>query len=305
MVERNRLLDLFTHGILILAVVIVTFPIYYAFVASTQSLEEVQRVPMSMIPSTHFLENFDQALIRGDLGRVLLNSLIMSLGVVAGKIAISVLSAFAMVYFRFPLRMTAFWLIFVTLMLPVEVRILPTYQVAVNVLAPLQWTWDALHIQQLLAQGGWKVSVRLEWSLLDSYWGLILPLIASATATFLYRQLFMTMPDQLTEAAKLDGAGPLQFFRYILWPMSYSNTAALVVILFIYGWNQYLWPLLITTDPHMVTGVIHVRRLIPAPNEPQIWNIVMAASLLILMPPLLVVVLMQRWIVKGLVESEK
>ena len=305
MVERNWLLDFVTHAILILAIVVVTFPILYALIASTKTANEVQRVPMSLVPGNRLVENMGEALTKGNLGRVLLNSVIMSVAIVVGKIAISILSAFAIVYFRFPLRQTTFWLIFVTLMLPVEVRIIPTYQVAVNVLQPLQWTWDFLHLQQLLQLGGWRVKVAFQWSLLDSYSGLVLPLVASATATFLYRQFFLTIPDQLAEAAKLDGAGPMQFFWYILLPMSSTSTAALVVILFIYGWNQYLWPLLVTTDPNMMTGVIYIRRMMPAPSDPQIWNIVMADSLLVLLPPMIVVVAMQRWFVQGLIEGEK
>ncbi len=203
------------------------------------------------------------------------NSFIMAMVIAVGKIVISLMSAFAIVYFRFPLRMLAFWLIFLTLMLPVEVRIVPTYQVIANL------------------------------GMLNSYAGLTIPLIASATATFLYRQLFLTIPDELAEAARVDGAGPWRFFRDILEPMSRTNTAALFVILFIYGWNQYLWPLLITTDPEYYTVVMGIQRLAQAADSDPFWNLVMATALLAMLPPVLVTILMQRWFVKGLIESEK
>jgi sn-glycerol 3-phosphate transport system permease protein len=194
---------------------------------------------------------------------------------VADLIAISILSAYAIVYFRFPLRMACFWTIFLTLTLPVEVRILPTFKVVADL------------------------------RLLNSYAGLTIPLIASATATFLFRQFFLTVPDELLEAARIDGAGPLRFFWSILLPLSRTNIAALVVILFIYGWNQYLWPLLITTDEGMYTIVMGIKRMITVADQAAQWNLAMAAVVLALLPPVAVVVLAQRWFVKGLIEPEK
>jgi sn-glycerol 3-phosphate transport system permease protein len=201
--------------------------------------------------------------------------------------------------------MTAFWLIFITLMLPVEVRIVPTYDVAANLLKPINWIENALFIPDITAWLGHPYSFKLELNLLNTFPGLIMPLIASATATFVFRQFFMTIPDELCEQAKIDGAGPMRFFWSIMVPMSRTNIAALVVILFVYGWNQYLWPLLVTTDPHMNTAMIMLRQMMPGPNDPQTWNLVMAAALMILIPPALVVITMQRWIVKGLIEGEK
>lgn len=222
------------------------------------------------------------------------NSLVMALGITVGKIAISLLSAFAITYFDFRLRQVSFWLIFVTLMLPVEVRILPTFEVAANAFLPITKLTHLLGFE-----------INLNWSLLDSYSGLILPLIASATATFLFRQFFLTIPDELCEAAKIDGATPMQFFRKILFPLSKTNIAALFVITFVYGWNQYLWPLLITTQKNMQTAVMGIQAMIPTADEVPEWNTAMAASLLVMLPPLIVVLLMQRWFVKGLVEKEK
>jgi sn-glycerol 3-phosphate transport system permease protein len=305
MVDRNPVLDTITHVILILAVLTVGFPIYYAVVASTLTLEEVSRAPMPLIPGDQFMVNMQAALAKGNILRVLLNTFIMAAGVTVGKIAISILSAFSVVYFNYRGRMFAFWLVFVTLMLPVEVRILPTYEVATNLLAPLQWLLDALQITKLGAVFGYKIQIGLQLSIVDTYAGLIMPLVASATATFVFRQFFLTVPDELCEQAKIDGAGPMRFFWSILAPMSRTNMAALVVILFVYGWNQYLWPLLVTTDANMRTAMIGVRYLMPGPNDPQIWNVVMAAALMVLAPPAIVVMVMQRWFVKGLIEGEK
>ncbi len=282
MVERRPWLDVFSHGVLIAGVAVVAFPVYVAFVASTLSLDETLAVPMQLVPGSHLIENYAGALFHGSsqgsgapVYRMLLNSLVMALAIAIGKIAISILSAFAIVYFRFPLRSIFFWMIFVTLMLPVEVRILPTYKVVAD-----------LH-------------------LIDSYTGLTLPLIASATATFLFRQFFLTVPDELAEAARMDGAGPMRFFVDVIVPLSKTNIAALFVIMFIYGWNQYLWPLLITTREDMYTTVIGIKRMIPGGDAATEWDRVMATAILAMLPPAAVVLLMQRWFVKGLVDSEK
>ena len=230
----------------------------------------------------------------------------MAAGIAAGKIVLSILSAFAIVYFRFPGRMVAFWAIFASLMLPVEVRIVPTYEVVANVLTPFAWLARVLGSGAAfagLADPG--SSLTLRWSLLNSYSGLILPLVASATATFLFRQVFLTVPGELVEAAQLDGAGPLRFLWQILAPLSVTNAAALGVILFVYGWNQYLWPLLVTTDPEMSTVVLGVTRLMPSMDSTPEWNVVMAAALVATLPPIAVVLLLQRWFIRGLVEPDK
>jgi len=282
MVENRRFGTWLAHAVLLLGVLVVALPIWVAFSASTHTLSEVVQAPMPLWPGTRLIENYTAALTSGTrqlsntpVGLLLLNSLVMAVGVAVGKIAISILSAFAIVYFRFPLRMLVFWTIFLTLMLPVEVRILPTYSVVAGL------------------------------GLLNSYTGLILPLIASATATFLFRQFFMTIPDELAEAARIDGAGPMKFFKDMLLPLSRTNMAALFVILFIYGWNQYLWPLLITTQADMSTVVIAIGRMIKVSDDAIDWPVVMAIVMLALVPPVLVVVLMQRLFVRGLVETEK
>ncbi|QDQ89121.1 sn-glycerol-3-phosphate ABC transporter permease UgpE [Alcaligenaceae bacterium SJ-26] len=282
MVERRPWLDRLSHLILILGVVIVAFPLYVAFVASTQSLEQVRQVPLSLWPGTHMVENYLQALSGGStvgssapVGRMMWVSLVMAMVIAVGKIAISLLSAFAIVYFRFPGRHFFFWMIFVTLMLPVEVRIAPTYQVVADL------------------------------GMLNSYAGLTIPLIASATATFLFRQFFLTVPDELVEAARMDGAGPMRFFRDILLPLSRTSIAALFVIQFIYGWNQYLWPLITTTSEDMYPVVIGIKRMIAGGDAATEWNLVMATAILAMLPPALVVLLMQRWFVKGLIDTEK
>jgi sn-glycerol 3-phosphate transport system permease protein len=294
MVERTRTLDIACHGLLILGGLLVCLPIYFAFVVGSHTVGDVLAVPPPWLPGDRFFENAATAWQKGNLGRLLFNSLVVAVGITVGKIAVSLLSAFAISYFRFRYRMTAFWLIFASLMLPVEVRILPTYEAVTNVALPLQWLFDWLGVE-----------ITLEWNMMNSYGGLILPLIASATATFLFRQFFLTVPEELCEAARIDGASPLHFFRHVLLPLSVSNMVALSIILFLYGWNQYLWPLLFTTDKDMATAVIGLKHLIPQSDAEPAWNVAMNAALLVMLPPALVVVALQRWLVKGLVDSGK
>jgi sn-glycerol 3-phosphate transport system permease protein len=282
MVEHKGLSSLVPYFVLTLGVAIIAFPVYLCFVGSTHPQAVIANGNMPLLPGPLFFETYYTTLFVGTSGttrepvaQMLLNSFVMASTIALGKIAISIISAFAVVYFKFPFRMAAFWLIFITLMLPVEVRIYPTYKIAAD-----------LH-------------------LLDSYAGLTVPLIASATATLFFRQFFMTIPDELIEASKLDGAGPLRFFWDTLLPLSRTNIAALFVILFIYGWNQYLWPLLITTRDDMQTIVIGIKKMIVTSDALTEWNIVLATAMLAMLPPVMVVVLMQRWFVKGLVETEK
>ncbi len=282
MVENRPMVTLISHIVLILGVLTIAFPIWITFVAATHDAVRMVQIPLPLWPGGMFFENLEQALLKGiegatglGVGFMLLNSLVMALMIACGKIAISLLSAFAIVYFRFPFRMGFFWMIFITLMLPVEVRIIPTFEVVANL------------------------------GMLNTYWGLSIPLIASATATFMFRQTFLTIPDELLEAARIDGAGPMQFFKDILLPMSRTNIAALFVILFIYGWNQYLWPLLVTTDRDMYTIVMGIKQLLEAAEQAPEWNIIMMTTLLAMLPPVAVVVFMQKLFVKGLTETEK
>ena len=282
MVENEGLRRYVAHAILWIGIAIVAFPVYLAFVASTQDNAVIANGQMSLRPGGHFIETYYKTLFVGSsgttrepVGMMLLNSLIMALSIALGKIAISILSAYAIVFFRFPFRMTVFWIIFITLMLPVEVRIYPTYKIAADL------------------------------NLLDSYSGLALPLIASATATLLFRQFFMTVPDELLEASRIDGAGPFRFFKDTLLPLSRTNMAALFVILFIYGWNQYLWPLLITTRDDMQTIQVGIRKMIVTSDALTEWPIVMATAILAMLPPVFVVIVMQKLFVRGLVETEK
>ncbi|MCP4719991.1 MAG: ABC transporter permease subunit [Desulfobacteraceae bacterium] len=306
MVEKTPILDFFTYAFLILGIFIVGFPILYSLIAATLPLDEVSRVPMPLIPGDQFMVNLKEAWTRGDLGTQILNSFVMASGITLGKICVSMIGAFSIVYFDYKFRVVAFASVFCTLMLPVEVRILPTYEMAANVLRPLQAMWDFLHLNGLISWvSGHDIVVNLNWSLLDSYTGLVLPLVASATCTFLFRQFFLTVPEELCEAAKLDGASPMMFFRKILLPLSKTNIAALVVIEFVYGYNQYLWPLLVTTNPKMTTAVIGLQNLIPQADDLPEWNIALCAALLVMLPPILVVLFMQRWFVKGLIEKEK
>lgn len=298
MVERTRVLDVITHGLVIVSIALMVFPVYLAIVAATHDVTTVNRLPMPLTPGGEFTGNLAAAWQKGDLGLQLFNTMVQAGGIAVGKIAISLLSAFAIVFFRFPFRMLAFWLIFVSIMLPIEVRIVSTYEVAANALTPLVWLADLVGLHNIFV-------LDVKVSLLNSYWGLILPIIASATATFLFRQFFLTVPDELVEAAKMDDAGPMRFFFDIVLPLSRTNIAALGVIMFLVGWNQFLWPLLITTSDEYRTAIIGLAQLMPGPDSLPEWNIAMAAALIVMAPPIIVVAVLQRLFVKGLVAQEK
>ncbi len=305
MIERSPVFDFLTYLAMVFGAVLVVIPFWVTFVAGSQSLQEVSQVPISLIPSSHLWENLSAAWARADLGPKLLNSFIVAVGVTVGKIVLASLSAFAIVFFNFRARMICFWLIFVTLMLPLEVRIVPTYAIAANALLPFQVILDALGISWLV-QSVSGLQLTLNWNLLNSYTGLILPLVATATGTFLFRQFFMTIPDELVEASKMDGARPIEFLVDVLIPLSRTNMLALATIMFVSSWNQYLWPLLITTDrANFGTVVMQLKALIPAQNGTPDWNVTMAGALIIMLPPLLVVAFMQRWFVRGLISRDK
>ncbi len=308
MIERTPILNAVTHVILLSGVVLAVLPLWLVFVASTLTLAEVNSVPMPMLPGGSLWNNVTEAWARAGLQGKLLNSLTMAIGVTIGKVVLAALTAFAIVFFQFRVRMIVFWGIFVTLMLPLEVRIVPTYAVAANVLSPYQTLLSTVGIGDLWL---WitGTELALEWNLLNSYTGLVLPLVATATGTFLYRQFFLTIPEELVESAKMDGAGPLRFLWDMLLPLSKTNMAALATIMFIYAWNQYLWPLLVTTDPKYETAVTALQRLTPMSastggGTPD-WNVAMAAALLVMLPPLLLVIFMQRWFVRGLIAQDK
>ncbi|MBB2753550.1 UNVERIFIED_ORG: sn-glycerol 3-phosphate transport system permease protein [Rhizobium aethiopicum] len=306
MPERHLGLSIFCHAVLLIGAVFVCLPLYFAFVAGSLTLQEVQQTPFPVMPGSHFFENLAAAWQQGEFSRLFLNSIIVTAGIVIGKLAISLIAAFGVTYFRFPFRMTAFWLIFVSLMLPVEVRIIPTYEAVADAAGPLRWLAATIGLSGVVEQlTGYSMEASLKWNMVNSYSGLILPLIASASATFLFRQFFLTVPDELCEAAKLDGAGPLKFFKDILLPLSSANIAALSIILFLYGWNQYLWPLLFTTDKEMGTAVLGLKQLVPVSDSAPAWNIAMSAALLVMLPPAAVILFMQRWFTKGLVDSGK
>ena len=304
MVERTPFLNVFTQVILFLGLLVALAPFAIVAIAATHDLRTVNQVPMPLIPGHDFMANVAEAWQRADLGRKIVNSIIFATGVAIGKVSIAGLSAFSLVFFRYRGRVLIFWLIFITLMLPLEVRIVPTYAVAANVLRPYETLLDLSGISWLMEKAiGYRPVV--EWGLLNTYTGLILPLVATATGTFLYRQFFLTIPDELVEAAKMDGAGALRFFKDILIPLSKTNMAALGTIMFVWAWNQYLWPLLVTTDAAHGTAVMELRELIPGAFGIPDWNVAMAGTLVIMLPPLFVVILMQRWFVRGLIATEK
>jgi sn-glycerol 3-phosphate transport system permease protein len=308
MIERTPVLNIVTHAILFTGLAILVIPIYLVIVAASQTLPDVMAIPAKLLPGDQLIVNLKAAWTEAEFATKFINTLILATGVVIGKIVLAALTAFGIVFFNHRLRMPIFWMVFITLMLPLEVRIVPTYAVAANALSPFQSILDWTGISWLInATTG--VDVALNWNLLNSYTGLIMPLVATATGTFLYRQFFLTIPDELVEAAKMDGAGPLRFLRDILIPLSVTNMAALATIMFVVGWNQYLWPLLIITDPAYGVAAVELSRLVPNMNTtgggiPN-WHWAMAGTLIVMLPPVVVVIMMQRWFVRGLINTDK
>ena len=297
MIERTPILNAVTQVVLLVMLFVILVPFWMVFAAASHDFVTVNRVPMPLWPGGHLYENLSEVWIKGNFGTALTNSLISSVLVTVGKVFLASITAFSIVFFRYRARMFVFWAIFITLMLPLEVRIVPTYAVAANVLSPLQQMLNLLGFQLVLP----------EWNLLNTYAGLVLPLVATATGTFLYRQFYLTIPKDLAEAAKMDGAGPLRFYWQILMPLSRSNMAALAAIMFVYAWNQYLWPLLVITDQaNYATATMQLQKMVPEGfGEPPVWNTAMAATLIVLVPPAIVSILLQRLIVRGLITTEK
>ena len=297
MIERAPITNAVMQVFLALALIAILLPFWVVIAAASHDFATVNKVPMPLWPGAHLWENLTQVWAIGNFGNAILNSFISAIAVTVGKVGLASITAFSIVFFQYRARMVVFWLIFATLMLPLEVRIVPTYAVAANVLGPFQSTLNAIGISVALP----------EWNLLNTYAGLVLPLIATATGTFLYRQFFMTIPPELAEAAKMDGAGPIRFFWQIILPLSVSNMVALAAIMFVYTWNQYLWPLLVVTDQaNYATATMQLQKLVPSGlAEPPVWNTAMAANLIVLLPPTLVSILLQRFIVRGLIITEK
>lgn len=308
MIERTPWLNALTHAILLTGLLLLLLPLYLVFVAASHSLDEILTVPPSFLPGDQLLVNLTAAWEKGHLGQRFLTTFIVAFGVMTGKIVLSCITAFGIVFFDHRLKMPIFWAIFITLMLPLEVRIVPTYAVAANAFLPYQTLLDLTGITWAI-QTLSGVQVHLEWNLLNSYAGLILPLVATATGTFLYRQFFLTIPEELVEAAKMDGSGPLRFLWDVLIPLSRTNIAALATIMFVYAWNQYLWPLLVVTDQSYSMIAVELGRLVPkfsaTGGEVPKWHIAMAGTLIVMLPPIVVVILMQRWFVRGLINTDK
>ncbi|WP_377298348.1 ABC transporter permease subunit [Rhizobium sp. SGZ-381] len=294
MIQRTPYADAFTYAIMVLGFLLLLGPFLVVIAGASQTMQQVNTVPFSFLPQGEFMKNASAAWARADLRTAMTNSLIMAALVTAGKVALSACTAFAIVFFRTPLKHVFFWSVFITLMLPLEVRVVPTYAVAADLFQP---------VKSVLSLFG--LDIKIEWNLLNSYAGLTLPLIATATGTFLYRQFFMTLPDELAEAARMDGSGSVRFFFDMLLPLSRTNMLALTTIMFVYGWNQYLWPLLMVTDPSYKTVMMSLRALLPSDNGIPDWNVTLAGSLIIMAPPVIVVAVLQRWFVRGLVSTEK
>lgn len=295
MIQRTPYADALTYGLMVIGFLLLIGPFIVVIAGASQSFQQINSIPFSFLPGNQLFQNLGAAWSRGSLGSAMLNSLIMALLVTVGKVALSAFTAFAIVFFRSPLRHLFFWTVFITLMLPLEVRVVPTYAVAA----------DMFHPFRLLINAVSGIDINIEWNLLNSYAGLTLPLVATATGTFLYRQFFMTLPDELAEAARMDGSGPMRFFVDMILPLSRTNMLALTTIMFVYGWNQYLWPLLMVTDPSYKTVMMSLSSLLPSDNGTPDWNVTLAGSLIIMLPPLLVVGFLQRWFVRGLVSTEK
>jgi sn-glycerol 3-phosphate transport system permease protein len=304
MIERTPIFNIISQVVLFLGLLLAIFPFAIVLIAATHNIRDVNMVPMPLWPGHDLFANIAEAWTRADFGVKITNSIIFAAGTAIGKVIVSAITAYSIVFFGYRGRMLIFWLVFVTLMLPLEVRIVPTYAVAANVLSPYQGLLDITGITWLVnALAG--VQISLNFGLLDSYPGLILPLVATATGTFLYRQFFLTLPDELVEAAKMDGAGPLRFFWDMILPLSRTNIAALFTIMFVWAWNEYMWPLLVTTDPAKRIATVGLLDLVPGPDATPDWNIAMAGTLIVMIPPLVVVALAQRLFVRGLVATEK
>ncbi|MBO0128765.1 ABC transporter permease subunit [Agrobacterium tumefaciens] len=294
MIQRTPYADALTYILMVAGFLLLIGPFVVIIAGASQTITQVNSVPFNFMPQGEFFANAETAWKRANLGNALWNSMIMATLVTIGKVALSACTAFAIVFFRSPLKHLFFWTVFITLMLPLEVRVVPTYSVAADLFQPFR---------SILGLFG--IEVTVEWNLLNSYAGLTLPLVATATGTFLYRQFFMTIPDELAEAARMDGSGAIRFFVEMLLPLSRTNMAALTTIMFVYAWNQYLWPLLMVTDPSYKTVMMSLRALLPAEDGTPDWNVTLAGSLIIITPPLLVVAFLQRWFVRGLVSSDK
>ncbi|TCR92665.1 ABC transporter permease subunit [Rhizobium sp. BK376] len=304
MIERTPIFNIISQVLLFLGLLLAVFPFAIVLIAATHNIRDVNMVPMPLWPGHDLFANVAEAWTRGNFGVKITNSVIFAAGTAIGKVIVSAITAYSIVYFGYRGRMLIFWLVFVTLMLPLEVRIVPTYAVAANVLSPYQGLLDITGITWLVNTLT-GVQISLNFGLLDSYVGLILPLVATATGTFLYRQFFLTLPDELVEAAKMDGAGPLRFFWDMILPLSRTNIAALFTIMFVQTWNEYLWPLLVTTDPAKRVATVGLLDVVPGPDATPDWNVAMAGALLVMIPPLIVVALTQRLFVRGLVATEK
>jgi sn-glycerol 3-phosphate transport system permease protein len=266
------------HVLLAFFVCLLFLPIYLALVAASHDASALMKAPLPISLGNAFWHNLKTVLIDGiaaatgePVWHMLVNSLVMALLIALGKIILAIGSAFALVYFDLPGKKIIFALIFATMMLPIEVRIVPTFQLVVNF-------------------GG-----------LNTFAGLTVPLMVSASAVFLFRQFFKTLPPALLDAAKLDGASPWRFFKDILLPLSKPQIAALFIIFFIYGWNQYLWPLLITSQLDKTTIVMGIRALAGVADMVPEWHHIMMVALLAMLPPCLIVVFLQRWFEKGLI----
>ena len=275
---------LWDHAILITWCLVALAPVYMALVTSSHEAVTIHTQGLQLLPGGHALATYDKVLLApsgfsGDISgwRMTLNSLALGLGFALGKILISVLAAYAIVYFRMPGGVLFFWLIFATLLLPLEVRIIPTYEIVHHL------------------------------GLSNTYGGLIIPLIASATATFYFRQFYLSVPAELQEAARIDGAGPWRFLIDMLLPVSRTTIAAIFIIMFVTGWNQYLWPTIITTDEGYFTLVRGIKQIMQVWLEADIphYNEAMALAILAMLVPVTLVVFFQKWFIKGLTEGGK
>lgn len=305
MVENNKWFDALSHAVLILGIAIMLFPVYLVFVGATLTYESLITPPIDLLPGDQLFINIKGAWEKAHFGRSMLNSFIVACILILGKCLLGSITAFTIVYYRFPGREVIFWMVFITLMLPLEVRIVPTYGVASNMLGPFQALLDVTGLTRLIE---WLLNIRLNitWNVLNSYVGITVPLVATATGTFLFRQFFKSIPKELVEAAKMDGAGPIRFMIDILMPLSKTMFAALATIMFVSGWNQYLWPLMVATEQDMHTAIIALKGLIPSEEAPiQTWHLAMAGAIITMIPPILVILFFQKWFVRGLVTNEK
>jgi sn-glycerol 3-phosphate transport system permease protein len=305
MVENARSINIAASILLLIGILYIVGPLYLTLSTASQSYEYMLRNGLAWVPGTELFANMGKVIHDTRIPVQMLNSMIVAFSNALATCALSFLSAYAIVYFRIRWAGVAFALILATIMLPLDIRVITTYQVASNIFSPLNALLDYTSLNSLIEMV-FGAPVHLELSVLDTHFGLIAPLVAHGTGTFLFRQFFLTLPKDLFKAARMDGAGPIRFLFDILLPLARTSFASLFVLTFLSGWTQYLWPLVGASTPDMQTAVVGLARLVPdADGQVPDFPMIMAGAVLVSLVPLTMIALLQRFLVQGLVLSEK